>query len=248
MTRSAPAGRGGYAAAMQRVRAAIVLVVIALVAVSSAAASNGDPKRAITKVDQERARSVLLRQVDLGAGFVSRPPGPDDLPPGVRCGALSESDLTVTGDATSRDFQLDRPGTLLTIGSTAQVYRSLREADASWSRAGRPGALTCLSDIVRKSGQRGQRVEVLSAKRLAFPRVSQKTMAFRIVARVRSGATAVKVYFDAILLQQGRLQAGVVFTSALQPVGATDQAALAGVVGARMAKAASASGGSDPIA
>jgi hypothetical protein len=106
---------------------------------------------------------------------------------------------------------------------------------------------------VRKAGGTGQRVEVLSARRLAFPRVSDKTMAFRVVARVSSGAAKVKVYFDAILLQQGRIQAGLVLTSALQPVGQTDQAALAGVVAARIQRALGAgasggSGGSGPTA
>ncbi len=62
-------------------------------------------------------------------------------------------------------------------------------------------------------------------------------MAFRVVARVSSGAPVVKVYFDVIFLQQGRIQAGLVLTSALQPVGATDQAALAGVIASRIQRA-----------
>lgn len=209
----------------------------ALVLVAGAHGSQGDPKRAITKADQAKARSVVLRAADLGTGFVARPSGPDELPPGVRCGPLSESDLTISGDAQSPDFGLDRPGVLLTIGSTAQVYRTLRDANASWARALKPAAVTCLSDIVRKSATPGQRVEVVSAKRIAFPRLAERTTAFRIVARVRSGSTWVKVYFDAILLQQGRIQAGVVFTSAVQPVGSTDQGALAGVVAARIQRA-----------
>jgi hypothetical protein len=200
-------------------------------------AADGEPKRAITKADEAAARSIVLRRADLGAGFVPRPAGPDDLPPGVRCGALDESDLTIGGDASSPDFRLDAPGALLTVGSTVQVYKTVRDANASWARGQRPAATTCLADIVRKSGGAGQRVTVVSAKRIAFPRLSPKTTAFRIVANVRSGGASVKVYFDAVLLQQGRIQAGVVFTSAVQPIGLADRAALAGVVAARLAKA-----------
>lgn len=220
-----------------RLLVGIVAAGAALVLVAGASGSQGDPKRAITKADQAKARSVVLRAADLGKGFVARPSGPDELPPGVRCGPLSESDLTISGDAQSPDFELDRPGVLLTVGSTAQVYRTLRDANTSWARALGPAAVTCLSDIVRKSATAGQRVEVVSAKRIAFPRLAERTTAFRIVARVRSGSTWVKVFFDAILLQQGRIQAGVVFTSAVQPVGSTDQGALVGVVAARIQRA-----------
>lgn len=223
-----------------RARPLIVVVLaagVALLAAAGASAGKGDPKRAITKVDEARAKSVVLTKADLGAPFVARPTGSGDLPPGVRCGPLSESDLTITGDAESPDFQLDQPGALLTVGSTAQVYRSVREANASWARAQKPAALTCLSDIVARSGGSGQRIDVVSAKRLAFPRVAPRTAAYRIVALVRSGATSVKVYFDAVLLQQGRVQAGVVFTSAVRPVGAADQASLARLVAGRIAKA-----------
>jgi hypothetical protein len=251
---SEAAGRCGYAAAMSthpRRRGTLstfaAVLVLGLLLAGVADAGSGDPRRAITKADQAKARSVVLRLADLGAGFVARSNGPDGLPPGVRCGPLSESDLTITGDAESPDFTLNRPGTLLTVGSSAQVYRTLREANASWARSLKPAALTCIGDIVRKAGGKGQTVKVLSVKRLAFPQVSEKTMAFRVVARVTSGATAVKVYFDAIILQQGRVQAGIVVTSALQPVGSTDEAALAGLVAARVQRVAG-SGGSGPSA
>jgi hypothetical protein len=222
-----------------RARPSVAVVVLgaALAVASAASAGAGDPRRAITKADEASAKSVVLKAADLGAAFTARPTGSGDLPPGVRCGPLSESDLTVTGDAESPDFQLDQPGALLTVGSTAQVYRSVREANASWSRSQKPAALTCLSDIVERSGGAGQRIDVVSAKRLAFPKVAPRTAAYRIVARVRSGTASVKVYFDAVLLQQGRIQAGVVFTSAVQPVGSGDQAALARLVAGRIAKA-----------
>jgi hypothetical protein len=220
------------------------LVLLALVAGSalvvsaSAGATQGDPKRAITKADQAKARSIVIRLGDLGTGFASRPNGPDTLPPGVRCGPLSEADLTVTGDAESPDFTLDQTGVLLTIGSTASAYRTLRDANASWARGMKPAAVTCLADIVRKAGGPGQKVSLVSARRIPFPRLLEKTTAFRVVVRVGSGQSTVKVFFDAILLQQGRFQAGLVFTSAVQPVGSADQQTLAGVVASRVQRAA----------
>lgn len=222
--------------------AASALAVL-LVTATGAGAAQGDPRRAITAADQAKARSVVLRRADLGSGFRSRPASPGDVPSAARCQALSEADLTITGDATSPDFSLTQQGALLTVASTAQVYRTVREANASWSRSLGRAAVTCFADIVRLSAGTGQRIQVLAARRVAFPPVAAKTMAFRIVAQVRSGAASVKLYVDAVVLQQGRVQAGLIFTSALQPVAQTDRATLASVVAARIARAATGSSG-----
>ena len=53
------------------------------------------------------------------------------------------------------------------------------------------------------------------------------------------GNRRVRAYVDAIILQHGRIQSGVVFTSLGRPVGTTDQLGLAALVAARMARAGS---------
>ncbi len=227
----------------------LLLVVLtgALAAPAATLAADGQPTKALTKAGLATARSVVLKRGDLGTGFTSVARDKDQhLPKGARCGALDETDLTVTGDAASPDFRFAQGPVFVTVGSTAQVYRSLREANASWSRGSTNQTTTCLGDIIRLSAGPGQKVTVVSAKKIPFPSLSPKTAAYRIVVNVRAGASQpVRAYVDAVILQHGRIQSGLLFTSFGRPIGDTDRVALASVVAARMAKAARPSG---PIA
>jgi hypothetical protein len=213
------------------------IAILALV-VQVATAANGEPRKSLTKEGQQTARSVVLKRADLGSGFTVKPRGDDDrLPKGARCGALDESDLTVTGDAASPDFRFAQGAVFVTVGSTAQVYRTLREANASWRRGTTAQTTTCLADIVRLSAAPGQKVTVLSAKRISFPSVSPKAAAYRLVLSISAGGARLRAYVDAVVLQHGRIQSGLIFTSVGRPVEAVDRVALASVVAARMAKA-----------
>ena len=145
-------------------RSAVLAAFVVALAVAPHAAGVGEPKRAITKADQARARSVLLQRGDLGAGFVARRQTDSELPDDPKCRSLRESDLTITGDATSPDFTLQATGALVTVGSTAQVYRTVREANASWARGTGSQAAACLAALVRRSAgdraaDRGRLVE-----------------------------------------------------------------------------------------
>jgi len=220
-------------------RSLVVLValvaLVALVLAAPAMAADGEPRKALTKKDQTIARSIVLERADLGVGFTAEKRPPDDsLPKGARCGALDESDLTVSGDASSPDFRLVGGGVFVTVGSSAHVYRTLREANASWTRGTSKQTLTCLGDIVRLSAAPDQKVTIVSSKRLEFPRVAPRTSAYRIIVSIATGAQRIRAYVDAIVLQRGRVQSVLLFTSLGRPVGATERAALAGVVAGRM--------------
>jgi hypothetical protein len=225
-----------------------LVAALALLAPVAATAADGEPKKALTKQGQALARSVVVKKSDLGAGFTALPHKADEhLPKGARCGDLDESDLTVTGDTASPDFRLAQGSLFVTVGSTAQVYRTLREANASWKRGTSAQTVACLSDIVRLSAAPGQKITVVSAKRVSFPSVSAKTTAYRLVLRVNVGGTqTIPAYIDAVILQEGRVQAGLLFTSLGAPVEQAQRAALASVVAARLAKAAGAPKG--PVA
>ena len=219
-------------------RTLAVFLVAALLAPAVAGAADGEPRKALTKDDQATARSVVVKRGDLGQGFtaVARDKN-EGLPKGARCGPLDESDLTVTGDAASPDFRLAQQTAFVTVGSTAQVYRTLQEANASWGRGTTTQTTTCLSDIVRLSAAPGQKIAVLSAKRVRFPSLSPKTTAYRLVLTINIGAQRVRAYVDAVVLQHGRVQAGILFTSLGSPVDQAQRVALASVVAARLAKA-----------
>ncbi len=222
-------------------------LIAALVVPAVALAADGQPRKALTKAGQATARSVLLVRGDLGAGFASTARDNDRrLPKGARCDALDESDLTITGDAASPDFRLAQGPVFVTVGSTAQVYRTLREANASWNRGSTAETTTCLGDIIRLTAGPGRKITVVSARKIPFPSVAPKTAAYRIVIDVTfGGKQRVRAYVDAVILQQGRIQSGLLFTSLGSPVDDSDRLALARVVAARMARVTVPSG---PIA
>jgi hypothetical protein len=216
-----------------------LLVTLAVLALAgSAVAADGQPRRALTKKDQARALSIVLKRSDLGEGFVAQKRTNDDsIPKGARCGPLDESDLTVTGDADSPDFHLQNGSAFITVGSTAQVYRTLREANTSWNRGTSAQVATCLADIVRLSATAGRNVKVVSTSRRAFPDVTQKATAYRVVVSIAVGSQRVPVYVDVVILQRGRIQSGLLFSSIGAPVGQAEQVALARVVARRLASA-----------
>ena len=215
----------------------VISVLVALAVTPVAWGADGEPTKALTSKGNATARSIVLKRGDLSSAFTLRTRPDEDLPKGVRCGALDESDLTITGEAQSPDFQLSQPGLFVTIGSTTNVYRSLGEAGKSWKRGTSAQTTTCLADIVRLSAPPGQRVSIVSAKRLTFPRVAPMTSAFRVVANLTISGNRVRAYIDAIILQHGRIQSGVVFTSLGRPVGQADELGLAALVADRMARA-----------
>ena len=138
-------------------RALVIAAAILALMAPVATAADGQPRKSLTKQGQQAARSVVLKRADLGAGFTAKPRADDDhLPKGARCGPLDESDLTVTGDVASPDFHFAQGPVFVTVGSSAQVYRTLREANASWRRGTAEQTTTCLADIVRLSASPGQ--------------------------------------------------------------------------------------------
>ncbi|MGH3110856.1 MAG: hypothetical protein ACRDQT_08055 [Gaiellaceae bacterium] len=202
-----------------------IAFLIALVGAGAATAGRGDPQERLTRVDQARAKSIVLQQRHLPAGFRALPAtgGDDD----YYCRALDESDLTLTGE-TTREFVRAAVG----IGSVAQIYESLADANASWRRGTSRAGQRCIADLYRRALMR-QGVRDVTFARLAFPRLAQRSVAFRLTGFVRG----IPAFFDLVVLQHARAHAGLLMTSALQPVLRAEQIRLARLVASRMAKA-----------
>ena len=219
----------------------LALVAAVPAVVADAVAADGEPKKALTKSGQAAARSIVLKRADLGAGFTATVrPDDEPLPKGARCDALDEGDLTVTGDVNSPDFRLAQTGVYVTVGSSAHVYRTLRDANASWQRGTSRQVLNCLGDIVRLSAAQGQKITVVSSKRISFPTVAPKTSAYRVVVTIAPTGSSqrIRAYVDAVVLQQGKVQSVLLVTSLGRPVATAERAALAAILAARMARAA----------
>lgn len=186
-----------------------VAVLLALVASGAALAARGDPEKRINAADQARAKSMLLRKSDLAAGFRSTPASGSD--EDFYCEALDESDLTLTGDAESPDFQARNPlltGGVAVVSSFGQTYESRADADASWRRGTSTAGLNCLREGFRRE-IRGSGDRLISFGRVAFPRLAERTVAFRLVA-ITDG---LRIQVDLVFHMQSRGHGGVLVAS-----------------------------------
>jgi len=204
-------------------RLAVAFLVASLVVSGAALAARGDPEKKITPADQARARAMLLRKADLGPGFKATPASAegDDF----YCEALDESDLTLTGDAESPDFERE----LTFLSSLAQVYESVADASASWRRGTSAAGEKCVRDEFRKQFQKDG-IRLIAFRRLAFPRLAQRTVAYRLAA----ASQGVRVYVDVVVLQQSRAQAALLLGSALTPLAKAEEVRLATGIADRM--------------
>jgi hypothetical protein len=185
----------------------VIALFLALVVCGAALAARGDPQQRITPADQARAKSMLLRPGDFSIAYTSRP-NPSGSGSDFYCSALDESDLTVTGKVDSPSFTTT--GEFVT--STASVYESRSDSNASWSRGTSAAGVECLRVGVR-NGLQGAAVRLLSFKKLSFPKRGQRSIAYRAVATQQG----IRVYIDLVAMQVSRAQAAVIYSSALAP-------------------------------
>jgi hypothetical protein len=205
-------------------RLVALVLAFALLSSGAALAQRGEPNERFTPADQARARAMTFRVSDF-PGFASRPGAAGG---SSYCEALDESDLTISGKAISRQYTAG----VAFMYSTAYVYRTLADSNASWRRGTSAAGMSCLRVGLRQSFA-GTPLRMRSFGRLAFPRLGDDSVAFRLVAE-RQG---VRVFVDLVAIREGRAQAALFMGSALvQPTRETERE-LARTIAARMAKA-----------
>ena len=202
-----------------------------LAAAGTVSANHQDPQKRLTRADNTRARAMLITRADLSAGFRAQADRSQD--PHVDCPpAVSESDLTLTGEAEGGQFALG----VVFVSSAAQVYRSAADAGASWRRATSAAGVRCATMLLRREFAK-QRIQVLSLRRVAFPRLSQRTVAYRVRLEATTPQGAVVLFIDLVALKHGRAHATVIVGTALVPPRRADELQLARLVAGRMATA-----------
>src|SRR5260221_61154 len=163
---------------------------------SVALAAKGDPQKHHTAADMSRARSVVLRPGDLPAGWKSAPANSGSSG-NLSCKGFDpdESDLTETGKADSPDFSKG----LAFISSSAALYRTAAQAQASWNRVVKPGLLTCLKSLFEQGASSSTTTtKVLGEGLLAFPKLAPRSAAFRISFLTKSSTLSLKGVVDEI--------------------------------------------------
>jgi hypothetical protein len=212
------------------VRTLVTVAFLALIATGAALAASGDPQKHYTPADTAKAKNVVLKLSDLPAGWA----GKKSTGSGghLQCKSFKpdESDLVKTGNADSYDFSKG----LYFIESSASIFRSAAQAQASWDRVVRPGLLTCLRSIFEQGASSGAATTTATGQgALAFPKLAPRTAAFRITFQTKSGSQTLNGDIDVVLLGRNRIDAVMLFVGFGTPNGTLEQH-LAGVVAARM--------------
>jgi hypothetical protein len=209
-------------------RSVTLALVLALVASGAALAAKGDPQKRTTPADQARAKAMLVRLADV-PGAKATPAGPDT---DFYCKALDESDLTLTGEATGRQLSVG----VMFAGSASQVYESVADAVASWTRGTSAGGVRCAEAALRREFAK-QGARLVSLRKVAFPRVAGRTAAYRATLSATTSQGDIPLYLDLVALMHSRAQASVVVGSALVAPPRSEEVRLARLVAKRMAAA-----------
>ena len=207
------------------------LLLGCLVVVGAAAANHQDPQKRLTKADNARARAMLVKQSDLPAGFRVQPSSDDD--PHYTCPAsVSEADLTLTGEAHGKSFTTG----VTFVESGSQVYESDADARASWRRSTSTAGIGCLSTLLRREYAK-QGLNLVSLRKTAFPRVGERTIAFRIEIAAQSAQGTVPIFIDLVAQLHSRAQATVIVGAGVVAPPRAEEVRLARLVADRMARA-----------
>jgi hypothetical protein len=182
--------------------AVFVAVVIGLPAGAVASALANRPQIRFNSADQAAARATVLRRADLGsAGWTGGPVKPD-LSSTMSCPNHKPklSDLVLTG-AAEADFH--HAG--IEVQSVAQVLKTRSMVARDWKRTVvNPRAVTCLRHMLTKQLTSNQ--QLVSFRKLAFPRLAQYVRAYRLLIAVRAQAQRVLVMVDVVLVGRSRTE------------------------------------------
>ncbi len=209
-----------------------VLVVVALLTAGLATAANPrEPKKVIVPAVQAKAKAMNLRLSDLPAamGFKAKPGSSGNSDP--RCSYYNpdQSDLTENGDAKSPEFTLTS-GSF--ISSSASIFKTATQGRTAYARVVQPKLPNCLAEVFRK-GAAPTKVTIVSSKEIPFPKLAERSNAYRIVATFTSGSQKIAVYLDAVLMNRGKVDAIIFFAGIGNFYNSTFEQNLAAIVAAR---------------
>lgn len=208
----------------------VASLALALAVVSAATAARGDPREQFTPTDQARAKAMLLRKADFGPGVKASKQSDEDFD--FYCKALDESDLVLTGEADSLDFDATADGKFRTASSGAQIYKTAVQSAESWRRGTSAAGLQCAEAGFRKMAKEVD-ATFIYFRQIAFPRLAPQTAAYQ----VKLSKDGLPLIFDIIWFRNGRAQSGPFFAAAPGAYPREEEIRLARIVAQRTAQA-----------
>ena len=217
---------------MKQRRLLVFASLVAFLAGSaSALATHQDPQRRLNKADSARARAMVVKRTDLTAGFRAQPSAGED--PHVDCSrSVGEADLTITGDAEGPQLAFG----VSFVSSAARVFESVADASTAWRRASSATGTKCATELLRREFAK-LGVSLVTFRKIPFPRLSERSVAYRAELSAMTAQGTVPVYVDIVALLRSRGQATVIVGSAVVPPQKAEELRLARIVARRMATA-----------
>ena len=218
---------------MRAVRGVAVGVLARGLCVPVALAAKGDPQKKITRAGQANAIAASLHRADFPpTGWQQQPRQPkqkDDSSP--RCSYYNpdQSDLVEIGDYDSPDF--DQAGGS-SISSSTGAFKTVAMGKTAYARVAKPALVKCLAELFKK-GAGAAKTTILSAAPLNFERYGDRSIAYRIVALVKTPTAAVRAYLDVILVNKGSTDIAFLAIGIQKPLSTALEQSLVGKVTAR---------------
>lgn len=184
---------------------ALVALLFAALAVPAAPAANGEPQHQYTKADQAKARKASLRLSDFATGWTAKP---DTSATGAnpKCKTYNpdQSDLIETGKYNSPDFTHSN-GSF--VSTTTGVFKTVAMAKTGYARVARPQLPTCFGELLGKQAK----TTVDAAGPLTFPKLGERSNAYRLSVGIAAQGATVKATIDFVLFNKGRTDVAIIF-------------------------------------
>jgi len=213
------------------VRRALLTTAIAAVLVPAAWAAGGEPQHAFTKADQARARAASLRLSDFAPGWKASSSAGTTSGAQPRCSSYhpDQSDLVETGKYDSPDFTRVADNSFVSVSTG--VFRTAAMAKRGYSRVAVRQLPACFGELFAKGITKPSAAKVVSAGPIAFPKVGDRSNAYRLVASVKTPTVTLPVTADIVLFNKGRTDVAMIFLGIVRPLPASmEQTAVARVL------------------
>jgi hypothetical protein len=186
-------------------KSALVALLASAFAVPAALAAGGEPQHRFTKADQAKARKASLRLSDFAAGWTAKPDSSNSTAnPKCKTYDPDQSDLIETGKYNSPDFSHSN-GSF--VSTTTGVFKTVAMAKTGYARVATPQLPKCFGELLGKQAK----TTVYAAGPLTFPKVGERSNAYRLSVGIVAQGVTVKATIDFVLFNKGRTDVAIIF-------------------------------------
>lgn len=187
-----------------------LVLLVGLVATAAAAgATSKDPKKVIIPAVQAKAKAINVKLSDLpAASWTPKPSNPASSSPTCSYYNPDQSDLTENGNADSPEFTLPNSSF---VASSTSIFKSAAQGRIAYARVVQPKLPLCLAEIFQKGAGGAGKVKIVSVGPRAFPKLADRSNAYRIVADFKSGKTAIRAVLDIVVMNRGKADVVIFF-------------------------------------